>query len=153
MFDGFLAFRPDDPALEEFISKNDLNCAVSSPNAVYGTRYNSAPLAVPVILLAKDSKYSSFQLVSVKIKPLNMPPLGFTKLRLRATRAGGRLPLDWDVDFPHGFHDMFNVKIQEFSGTPWNNLRSLWISADFVYNGRNMDWEFCLDDLEVLLEP
>jgi hypothetical protein len=151
-FEGFLAFKPNASSLTDIISKHDLNCAVSSPNAVYGTRHNSKPPSIPDITLAEHSGFSSFTLLSVRIKALNMPPLGYTKVALRGVRQTG-LPLDWSVDFPHGFHDMLHVKIEEFSGTSWSGLQSLSITADFVNEGSYMDWEYCLDDLEVILEP
>lgn len=150
-FNGFLAMKPDDPELEGLISEFDLNCAVSSPNAIYGTRYNHNPPTVPEIRLAKSSNFSSFALASLKIKPLDMPPFSHTKLTLRASGAE-MPPLEWSVDFPNGFHDMFTVKIEEFSGEDWSGLQSLQITADFVNGGRYMDWEFCFDDLEIVLE-
>lgn len=117
-FDGFLAIKPDDPGLEGLISESDLNCAVSSPNAIYGTRYNNHPAVIPEIRLAKNSTFSSFGLASLKIKPLDMPPFSYTKLTLRGNRAQ-MSPLEWTVDFPNGFHDTFLVKIEEFSGKSW----------------------------------
>lgn len=149
--DGFLAFRPDAPELEGLISGFDLNCAVSTPNALYGTRFNDNPPETPRIQLAESSVFSSFALVSVDIKPLNMPPLGHAKLTLRAGRFD-QPPLEWSVDFPHGFHTMFKVKIEEFSGEQWTALRNLQITADFVNGGRCMDWEFCLDNLHIIFE-
>jgi hypothetical protein len=151
-FNGFLALTPDDPALEDLISEHDLNCAASSPNAVYGTRSNRRPSAVPEIVLAKESAFSSFALLSLKIKPLDMPPLGYAKLTLRGIRDK-KFPLYWSVDFPHGFHDMLKVDIEEFSGMEWSDLSSLEMTVDFVNAGSYMDWEFCFDDLEVVLEP
>jgi hypothetical protein len=152
VFDGLLALRPDASALEGLISEHDLNCAVSSPNAVYGTRYNHNPPTIPQILLVKGSRYSSFSLVSLKVKPLNMPPLGYATLKLRGLRRNQQ-PLDWSVDFPHGFQDMFTVDIENYSGTKWKDLNSLQITADFVNDGHYMDWEFCMDDFEVILQP
>lgn len=151
-FDGFLALQPDAPALEDLISEHDLNCAVSAPNAVYGTRSNRAPPAIPEISLAKESVFSSFALSFIKIKPLEMPPFGYSKLTLRGFRDE-KPPLEWRVDFPFGYHDMFKVDIEEFSGTKWSGLRRLQITADFVNADTYMDWEFCFDDLEILLEP
>ena len=150
-FNGLLAMKPADPGLEGLISESDLNCAVSSPNAIYGTRYNHDPPVVPKVRLAKSSNFSSFALSSLKIKPLDMPPFSYTRLTLRGGRAQMH-PLEWSVDFPTGFHDMFTVKIQEFSGETWSGLESLQITADFVNGGYNMDWEFCFDDLEIILE-
>lgn len=150
-FDGFLAFKPDDPGLEGLISETDLNCAVSSPNAIYGTRYNHHPAVVPEIRLAKNSTFSSFALASLKIKPLDMPPFSYTKLTLRGNRAR-KSPREWSVDFPTGFHDVLAVNIEEFSCESWDGLESLQITADFVNGGAYMDWEFCFDDLDIILE-
>jgi len=80
-----------------------------------------------------------------------MPPFSYAVLKLRGIPAQGEA-LEWSVDFPNGFHDMFTVKIDEFSGKSWRGLDSLQITADFVNGDQYMDWEFCFDDLEVALE-
>jgi len=60
--------------------------------------------------------------------------------------------LTWGVDFPAGFHDVLDVRLEEFSKVPWNGLEMLEMWADFHYNDVSMDWEFCLDDLDIEIE-
>lgn len=159
-FAGFYAFKPNDSALEDLISLEDLNCAVSAPNALYGTRQNlqllqrsnrgSSESSLPTITLYESaSAPKSFQLHSVKVKPLSMP-LGHAKLVLNGTKINGDVVV-WSVDFPAGYNEMFEVNIARFSNESWTDLRSLSIFADFHYSGIVEDWEFCLDDLEVAL--
>jgi len=154
MFDGFAVFKPSDPALDGLLSEHDLNCATSSPNAVYGTRYNRNQFETPRIMLDYSNVTAmetnrTFTLHHLKIKPLDMP-FAYTKLTLKGRQVDGH-QLEWNVDFPAGFHDMFKVDITGFSGQKWNNLQYLDIMADFVNGGQFLDWEFCLDDLEVSL--
>ena len=56
-------------------------------------------------------------------------------------------PYVWSVDFPAGFHLPFLVNIKEYSREAWNQLYGVEILADF--GEQKLDWEFCLDDLEV----
>lgn len=61
--------------------------------------------------------------------------------------------LNWSVEFPAGFHDMLDVRLEEFSKASWRGLRRMEVWADFRYNDVEMgDWEFCIDDLEIELE-
>ncbi len=56
-------------------------------------------------------------------------------------------PFMWHIDFPAGYHLPLLVKMQEFSGEDWSQLHGVEILADF--GEQALDWEFCLDDLEV----
>jgi hypothetical protein len=150
-FQGFAILQPNATALKGLISEHDLNCAVSAPNALYGTRYLQDKMMLPQIQLTNQSTYTSFALKSMYIKPLDMPPFSHATVRLEASRIGGE-QLQWSVDFPNGFHDTFQIRIEEFSRTSWSKLSSLQITADFVNGDQLMDWEFCLDDLEIELE-
>ena len=159
-FDGLYPFNPHADALKGKISKHDLNCAVSAPNAIYGARYESGrptlrsvnPLAhedVPAIHV--DAKSAAvfglkpyFTLHSLKVKPLDVP-LSHTTLHIKGYTA--EQVLHWEVDFPLGFHDLLHVKIEEFSKRKWEQLERLELFANLHYDGG--DWEFCLDNLEI----
>ncbi|RMZ87368.1 hypothetical protein DV736_g5403, partial [Chaetothyriales sp. CBS 134916] len=124
-FEGFYVFKPTDPEIERVISENDLNCATSRPNALYGTRFNfedepKLPFITAATLFSQDNKTTAST-------------------------------LEWAVDFPAGFHDMFEVDIKAFSGRKWSNLTKLEVWADFHddNNGIVLDWEYCLDDLQI----
>ncbi|RMZ76296.1 hypothetical protein DV737_g4905, partial [Chaetothyriales sp. CBS 132003] len=158
-FEGFYVFKPTDPEIGRVISENDLNCATSKPNALYGTRFNfedepKLPFISAAAPFSQDDKMTVgsmtggssepptlFELESLKVKALDMP-FAYTTLSL---------PLEWAVDFPAGFHDMFKVDIEAFSGRKWSNLTKLEIWADFHddSNGIVLDWEYCFDDLRV----
>ncbi|KAK5268683.1 hypothetical protein LTR96_006390 [Exophiala xenobiotica] len=149
-FDGFYAFDPSDASLKGIIYEKDLNCAVSKPNALYGTRdnfeLNTRVERRPSIRHKNDD--STFTLHALKIKPLDMP-LGLVTISLQGFRSG--TTLNWDVDFPAGFHNVLDVRLEEFSGQVWDGLERLEIWADFQYNDVSMDWEFCVDNIEVEL--
>ena len=92
---------------------------------------------------------SSFTFHGMKVKPLDIP-LGYTTLNLEGIRREPSLErLSWKVDFPQGFHVPLVVDIAEFTKGRWNELQALEIWADFHNEGVVMDWEFCLDDLEL----
>ena len=55
--------------------------------------------------------------------------------------------LSWHVDVPYGFHEPFLVKFQEFSHEKWDRLYGVEILVD--YGEDALDWEFCIDDLEL----
>jgi hypothetical protein len=152
-FQDFQVFKPTAPELENLISKHDLNCAASSPNALYGARALPST-QVPTIRVndtfeSVNTQRQSFTLHSMKIKPLDMP-FAHASLHLRGTSRDNET-VTWTVDFPAGFHAMLDVDIASFSGNPWNQLRQLELWSDF-HNGYTMDWEFCLDDLKVSLD-
>ena len=85
----------------------------------------------------------------MKVKPLHIP-LGHTKLVFNGTKSNNQTIL-WDVDFPVGYNEMLNVDIAAFSNVTWDELESLSIYADFHNGGSVMDWEFCMDDLNVTI--
>ncbi len=89
-----------------------------------------------------------FTLLSFSIKPMDAPPplttitvYGYSHARNKSD------PFTWHVDFPAGYHLPLLVKIQEFTGEDWGQLNGVEIVADF--GEQALDWEFCLDDLEV----
>ncbi|RMD44577.1 hypothetical protein DV735_g479, partial [Chaetothyriales sp. CBS 134920] len=125
-FEGFYVFKPTDPEIERVISEKDVNCATSKPNALYGTRFNF-----------EDESRPPFITTTAASQDYGIAAVG--------------TPLEWAIDFPAGFHDMFKVEIEPFSGQKWNNLTKLEVWADFHDhdNGLILDWEYCLDDLEI----
>ncbi len=78
-------------------------------------------------------------------------PLGFVTITLQGFRPPTQRtnPLTWSVDFPAGFHDVLDVQLEKFSQMSWDGLERLQVWADFHYNDVTMDWEFCLDDLDI----
>ena len=134
--------------LKGLISKYDLNCAASKPNALYGAR--TVPLSqIPKMRLNRTRSGTSrmFTLHSLKIKPLDMP-LSYAEINIRGLKVDNTTIL-WNVDFPAGFHDMLDVDIETFSKATWDKLLQLELWCDFHHAGSTMDWEFCVDDLEV----
>ncbi|KAK6371793.1 hypothetical protein LTS17_008617 [Exophiala oligosperma] len=162
IFDGFYAFDPSDAGLKGIIWPGDTNCAVSKPNALYGTRENfksNIPSDDKSLHSRSDRKPSfrhqdeaggTFTVHTLTIKPLDLP-LGLVTIHLKGIRADSST-LAWEVDFPAGYHGVLDVRLQEFSGRVWDGLERLEIWADFHYNDLDMDWEFCVDDVDVELE-
>ena len=58
--------------------------------------------------------------------------------------------LEWSVVFPYGFWDMFEIRIEAFSGRRWDGLWKVEVSAR--YGEDELDWEVCVDDLVVGFE-
>jgi hypothetical protein len=144
----FYAFNPMDHSFEGIISKHDTNCAVSKPNALYGSKTTHH---TPTISIHNSSQ--TFTLHSLKIKPLNMPT-GSANVSIKGTPSDTKSSsLFWFVEFPAGFHDMLAVDVKVSTGVSWSNLTRVEILADFHYNDYEADeWEFCVDDLEVTLD-
>ena len=150
-FASYSVFKPQDPALENLISEHDLNCAISSPNALLGSRTTEhgkgACFQVANASAMKEQGLSPyFTLSSFYIKPMDAPAPG-TTIYVKGYRLGRKEPLTWHVDFPSGYHLPFKVKMQDFSGEEWNEMYKIELTADFGYD--TLDWEFCLDDLEI----
>ncbi|KIX05438.1 uncharacterized protein Z518_06310 [Rhinocladiella mackenziei CBS 650.93] len=159
-FDGFYAFDPSHPRLDGIISANDLNCATSKPNALYGTRDNFGSEIRHMAASGLEKRPSiqsrspteTFTVHRLKMKPLDMP-LGFVTIHLQGSRSSKTgSSLHWSVDFPAGFHLVLDVRLEEFSKQMWNGLERLVMWADFHYNDVKMDWEFCVDDIGVDFE-
>ena len=149
-FSSFSVFAPHSPALSNLITPVDLNCAVSSPNALLGARAAehgspaSFEIAEATSIVEGDLK-REFTLKKMMIKPLAAPEPG-TNLSIKGYRED-KEALEWSVWFPDGFDRMFEVRIEEFSEVRWAGLQKVEIWADFGYD--KLDWEFCLDDLVV----
>ncbi|MCJ1250817.1 hypothetical protein MMC30_008045 [Trapelia coarctata] len=153
-FSTFSVFSPKDPALSKFITENDLNCAVSSPNALLGSRLyeRGAPAAFEIAnasSMVADGLQPYFALLSFYIKPMDAPPPGVT-IFVRG-HSYIQEPVEWHVDFPSGYHLPFLVNIGKFSGLSWTYLRRIEIWANFGEDA--LDWEFCLDILEIQFDP
>ena len=153
-FPTFTVFNPKDPALRKFISENDFNCAVSSPNALLGSRRyeRGAPASFEIAnasSMVADGLEPYFGLHSFCIKPMDAPPPGVT-IFVRGY-SSVQEPVVWHVDFPSGYHLPFLVDLGKFSGLSWSHLDRIEISANFGEDA--LDWEFCLDNLEVQFHP
>ncbi len=150
-FDLYSVFKPDDPALEGMISKHDLNCAVSSPNALVGSRlYENGHGAsfdiANATAMSLEGLQPYFTLRSFYVKPMDAPAPG-TTVYVKGYSKAKKEPLVWHIDFPSGYHLPFLVKMEEYSGEEWNEVYKVEITADFGYDA--LDWEFCIDELEV----
>ena len=149
-FSSFSVFSPHSPAFSHIIHPADYNCAVSNPNALLGSRTSekgapaSFEIANEASLIEEGSK-PTFTLQKMTVKPMAAPEPG-TNFTVKGYREKNEV-LEWSVWFPSGFHEMFEVKIEDFSKKKWEGLRKVEISADFGYDG--LDWEFCVDDLVV----
>lgn len=159
LFSSFSIMRPHHPALKKLISPNDLNCAVSAPNALVGSRLPKDVSAASFEIanateMGEQGLAPGFTLHGFSIKPMDAPEPG-TDIVVKGHRVsegvdgrdGKSEILEWSVFFPSGFHDPFEVKIAEFSRQAWSRLTKVEIHADFGYDG--LDWEFCIDDLHV----
>ena len=156
-FSNYNVLKPRDPALEGKITKNDLNCAVSGPNALIGSRFTADGADNP-----SDAKGASFKinataaleaglspyftLVSFYVKALDAPPGNIT-ITVKGYSHGSDEILNWHMEVPSGYHIPFLVRIQEYSGKSWDHLDGVEILAD--YGEDALDWEFCMDDLEL----
>lgn len=158
-FSRYDVFAPRDPAWEGIISPNDLSCAVSAPNALIGSRYRSDALSSATTTsegayfeianasaLADEGLHPYFSLLSFHIKPLDAPESG-TKITVNGYSHAHKDPLSWSVYLDNEFHEPVLIKIEEFSKHKWSQLYGVEILAD--YGEDALDWEFCLDDLEV----
>lgn len=169
-FSRYNILTPRDPALEGFIVPSDLNCAVSAPNALIGSRYTSdvaekiaKSRKVKGVQSVKEPEGAYFEIASASaliaeglhpyftlrklyIKPLAAPSSG-TTVTIKGYSLARKDPLSWDIYFASDYQDPFEVKIQEFSKQEWDRLYGVEILAD--YGEDKLDWEFCLDDLEV----
>lgn len=150
-FSSYSVLAPRDPALDGMISEHDLNCAISSPNALIGSRpmegADGAYFEVAnATSMAEEGLQPYFRLESFYIKPMDAPAPG-TKVSVKGYTKARKEPHVWHVEFPSGFHLPFLVKMVEYSGEVWNKIYRLEIVADFGYD--DLDWEFCVDDVEL----
>lgn len=150
-FSEFEVFAPRDPALDYWLPPHDKNCATSSPNALLGSSYNGdgspASFSIANATAMKEAQlHPYFTLQSFQIKPLSAPPPG-TVIHVLGWSHAHKMPLKWHVDFDCEYHLPLLVKLEEFAREEWTELYKVEIHADFGYDG--MDYEFCLDDLQV----
>ena len=150
-FSSYSVLTPRDPTLDRVISEHDLNCAVSSPNALIGSRpmedADGAYFRIAnATSMAKEGLQPYFTLKSFYVKPMDAPAPG-TKISVRGHTKAHKKPYFWHVDFPSGFHLPFLVKMEEYSGKEWKEVYKVEILADFGYD--DLDYEFCMDDLVV----
>lgn len=163
-FSKYSVLAPHDANLKGKISPHDLNCAVSSPNALIGSRTSSSDTSSPNLsghsprgayfsianstsMLENDFQ-PYFTLLSFNIKPMDAPPPWTTITVNGYSHARNKSDsFTWHVDFPAGYHMPLLVKTQEYGGKDWDRLYGVEILADF--GEQSLDWEFYLDNLEV----
>ena len=157
-FSNYNVLKPRDPSLEGKITENDLNCAVSSPNALIGSKYTTDRVdqlettlgayfkVANASALLEEGLSPYFALISFYVKALDSPP-GNTSITVNGYIHGSDDVLSWHVEFPSEYHLPFLVQIQKYSGKSWDHLEGVEILAN--YGEDALDWEFCLDDLEL----
>ena len=154
-FFSFDVLRPRDPALADWITEHDLNCAVSSPNAIIGSRssgivskeQDGASISIAnATLMANNGLAPHFSLLAFYVKPMDAPPPG-TTITVKGHSQSRVVPSIWHVEFISEYHLPFLVKLQEFSRQAWTELYKVEFFAD--YGEDRLDWEFCIDNLEI----
>ena len=112
-------------------------------------------------MMRAEGLRSWFELVGMRVKPLaapesevgtNLTVRGWRRGEIDAEGNGDGEVLEWSVVFPYGFWDMFEVRIEEFSGRRWNRLWKVEVSARYGDGEDRLDWEVCVDDLVVGFE-
>ncbi|MCJ1431207.1 hypothetical protein MMC27_000558, partial [Xylographa pallens] len=152
LFQSLSLFAPHSPSLRHLISPHDLNCATSAPNALIGSRVYDEGFAPSSIVIANATSMSAagllpyFSLLSFAVKPLDAPDVG-TTVFVKGYTVGGGEPLQWEVEFPAGYHLPFRVEMARHSRKVWERLGRVEMWA--AYGESGLDWEFCVDDLEV----
>ena len=137
--------------MKDYVTPYDLNCAVSHPNALLGSRASEdGPGASFEIanasVMTEQGIEPYFSLLSLQLKPMVAPEPG-TAIWIKGYRRGKKDPLFWEVDFPSGYHLPLLVDIAKFSKQIWDKLHKVEIGADFGYDA--LDWEFCSDDIKL----
>lgn len=157
-FSNYNVLFPRDPALKDKITDDDLNCAVSAPNALIGSRSQLDTMRTSNVpqgayfevanasSLTEDGLFPYFTLLSFTIKPVSALPPG-TLITVKGYSHARQGTLTWTVYFESDIRTPLLVKIEEFSKEDWNQLYGVEIVAD--YGEDALDWEFCLDDLEL----
>ena len=141
-FSSYSALKPRDPALENLITPNDLNCAVSAPNALLGSRLGNGagvsrnsskdgsrdPSAAYFFVgnataMVESGLQPDFSLISFDLKPMDAPPPGTSKF------SRPRTPSPIQVN---SFNMCFTKRIWG-TGDIWGNLKLTdGPSADFM---------------------
>ncbi|MCJ1402993.1 hypothetical protein MMC11_006215 [Xylographa trunciseda] len=149
LFTSFSVFAPDDPSLRHLISQHDHNCATSAPHALVGSRSSFAPASIAIAnasSMAAAGLLPYFSLVAFEVKPMDAPDVGSTVF-VKGHSVGGGDPLEWRAEFPAGYHLPFRVEMGKHSREAWERLGRVEMWA--AYGEDALDWEFCVDDLEV----
>ncbi|MCJ1472551.1 hypothetical protein MMC13_001200 [Lambiella insularis] len=151
-FVSFDVFAPKDPYIKKLISDHDLNCATSPPNAIIGSRGNyggSSPAAIEIAnatSMTASGLLPYFSLLSFSIKPMDAPDAS-TTIYLKGYSNATNSPMNWTAEFPTGYHLPFQANLKDHSHESWDNLNRVEMWAEFGEDA--LDWEFCIDDLEV----
>jgi len=119
-----------------------------------GSRYHpgnpnataAASFSVNLTTSEVNQLYPFFDLLSFYIKPLDAPPPGVS-VYVKGYSYDQKDPRVWHVDFITGYHLPLLVKMREYSGEAWDKLWAVEIWA--VYGDDQLDWEFCIDNLEL----
>ena len=77
---------------------------------------------------------------------MDAPPPG-TTIYVKGYSYTRDEPFTWHVEFENEYHLPFLVKLEEYSRLAWEELYKVEFWADFGED--KLDWEFCLDELEV----
>ena len=134
-FSSFDIFQPTHPALGDFITPRDHNCATSSPNALIGSRsgFSNAPPSFSILQAGNSitsMQGATFDLVGFSIKPMESPSPG-TTIHVKGYSHRRSKPSKWSVEFISGYHLPFLVNLEEHSRDPWGELYTVEIVADF----------------------
>ena len=100
--------------------------------------------------MREEGLESWFTLVGLKVKPIATPEGATTEITVRGYKHGEgeeeeEEEVEWHIDFPSGYHEVFEVKMREYSRENWKRLVGVEVTAD--YGVDRLDWEFCVDDL------
>ena len=135
-FHSFDIFQPTHPALSDYITPRDHNCATSYPNALIGSRLGLS-VAPPSFSTLRASTFvtskqdtTAFDLLGFSIKPMESPPPG-TTIYVKGYSHRRSKPSNWSVEFISDYHLPFLVNFKEHSSDPWTELHTVEIVADF----------------------
>jgi hypothetical protein len=154
---GFSLLNAPQAYLEGNLSAADLDCAKSPPNAFLGSRSNRS--IWPRFSVSPSSKSKTpgastkapdFQLLTITVKPLHLTPRFVTLIGQGYTIEGGRaiyytsFALTWLRD---GYQRPYKLDL-----TKWDNWRrNLSVVEMWAETEDGDDWEFCLDNVEIVI--
>ncbi len=137
-FTNAAVFAPRSPALADIITPNDHNCAISTPNAIIGSRDEEGGRGLRFGTASNAANSTTlFALTQFWVKPMDFPAPGSVKITVSGYRRVqpdvmvANPDFKWHVDFPPGYHLPFLVKMEEHSGRKWTGLRAVEVVADY----------------------
>lgn len=156
-FSGFTAVNTSAAVSLGSISIHDADCASSQPNALFSAGTRTGPIRSRWVTDATklhSAGYSEFfNLKSLCMKPLGEVPRGLTleivAWEIRDSQAQN-VYNDWLAYTKEGYQVMecYNLTIFEGSWGQRVNLVEMIIRAPGE-NQQEVDWAFCVDDLEI----